>query len=83
MGNVSESVPARPGAEISTEANPESVDAAGLARLVELWFNRVSFGMQSAVPHVFAPSTGCIRPDGPAVAVAEAKAAGFAESASI
>lgn len=41
-----------PGAEVTTEANPDSVDAAGLAQLAAAGFTRVSFGMQSAVPHV-------------------------------
>ena len=39
-------------AEVTTEANPDSVDEAGLAALAEGGFTRVSFGMQSAVPHV-------------------------------
>lgn len=43
-----------PGAEITTEANPDSVDAAYLRSLAEAGFTRVSFGMQSAVPHVLA-----------------------------
>jgi putative oxygen-independent coproporphyrinogen III oxidase len=42
------------GAEITTEANPDSVDAADLAALAAAGFTRVSFGMQSAVPHVLA-----------------------------
>ena len=42
------------GAEVTTEANPDSVDAAYLAELAEGGFTRVSFGMQSAVPHVLA-----------------------------
>lgn len=42
------------GAEVTTEANPDSVDAAYLAALREGGFTRVSFGMQSAVPHVLA-----------------------------
>ena len=37
-------------AEVTTESNPESIDAAGLVRLRELGFTRISFGMQSAVP---------------------------------
>ncbi len=41
-----------PGAEVTTEANPDSVDASSLAALAEAGFTRVSFGMQSAVPHV-------------------------------
>jgi len=43
-----------PGAEVTTEANPDSVDAAYLADLAAAGFTRVSFGMQSAVPHVLA-----------------------------
>lgn len=41
-----------PGAEVTTEANPDSVTEAGLAELAAAGFTRVSFGMQSAVPHV-------------------------------
>jgi oxygen-independent coproporphyrinogen-3 oxidase len=41
-------------AEVTTEANPDSVDQPYLERLREAGFNRVSFGMQSAVPHVLA-----------------------------
>jgi putative oxygen-independent coproporphyrinogen III oxidase len=43
-----------PGAEVTTEANPDSVDAASLEALAAAGFTRVSFGMQSAVPHVLA-----------------------------
>ncbi|MEO5534447.1 MAG: radical SAM family heme chaperone HemW [Pseudolysinimonas sp.] len=42
------------GAEVTTEANPDSVDAASLKQLKAAGFTRVSFGMQSAVPHVLA-----------------------------
>ncbi|MGI9824784.1 radical SAM family heme chaperone HemW [Agromyces sp. Marseille-Q5079] len=42
------------GAEITTEANPDSVGPEDLVRLAEGGFTRVSFGMQSAVPHVLA-----------------------------
>ena len=41
-----------PDAEITTEANPDSVDREYLDTLVKAGFTRVSFGMQSAVPHV-------------------------------
>jgi oxygen-independent coproporphyrinogen-3 oxidase len=41
-----------PGAEVTTEANPDSIDAAGLSALAAAGFTRVSFGMQSAVPAV-------------------------------
>lgn len=41
-------------AEVTTEANPDSVDAAYLRSLADAGFTRVSFGMQSAVPRVLA-----------------------------
>jgi putative oxygen-independent coproporphyrinogen III oxidase len=66
-----------PGAEITTESNPESVDAAGLARLVERRFTRISFGMQSAVPHVLATLDRVHSPGRPEQAIREARSAGF------
>jgi putative oxygen-independent coproporphyrinogen III oxidase len=39
-------------AEVTTESNPDSVSAEDLARLRQGGINRISFGMQSAVPHV-------------------------------
>ena len=41
-----------PDAEITTEANPDSVDEAALAALRASGFTRVSFGMQSTATHV-------------------------------
>ncbi|MDR1711162.1 MAG: radical SAM family heme chaperone HemW [Propionibacteriaceae bacterium] len=41
-------------AEITTEANPESVSPMGLDMLAMAGFNRISFGMQSAVPKTLA-----------------------------
>lgn len=52
IGLVREAFGLAEGAEVTTEANPDSVDEAGLAALAEAGFTRVSFGMQSAVPHV-------------------------------
>ncbi|HYF73606.1 MAG TPA: radical SAM family heme chaperone HemW, partial [Nocardioides sp.] len=43
-----------PGAEVTTEANPDSVTPEALRALAAGGFTRVSFGMQSAVPHVLA-----------------------------
>ncbi|MCC9145497.1 MULTISPECIES: radical SAM family heme chaperone HemW [unclassified Arthrobacter] len=43
-----------PGAEVTTEANPDSVTPQSLQLLADAGFTRVSFGMQSAVPHVLA-----------------------------
>ncbi|MFL5846091.1 MAG: radical SAM family heme chaperone HemW [Solirubrobacteraceae bacterium] len=65
------------GAEITTEANPDSVDALALATLREAGFTRVSFGMQSAVSHVLATLDRRHTPGRPAEAVQEARAAGF------
>ena len=41
-------------AEITLEANPDSVTAEKLAEYLAVGFNRISFGMQSAKPHVLA-----------------------------
>jgi oxygen-independent coproporphyrinogen-3 oxidase len=66
-----------PDAEVTTEANPESVDAASLARLREGGFTRVSLGMQSSAPHVLQTLDRRHTPGRPQAAVAEARAAGF------
>ncbi len=64
-------------AEVTTEANPESVSPASLSALREGGFTRISFGMQSAVPHVLATLDRVHSPGRPLTAVAEARAAGF------
>ncbi|MFJ9949950.1 radical SAM family heme chaperone HemW [Kitasatospora sp. NPDC091207] len=64
-------------AEVTTEANPESVDPAYLAELREGGYNRVSFGMQSARPHVLRLLDRHHTPGRPEACVAEARAAGF------
>ncbi len=69
-----------PGAEVTTESNPESVDAADLEQLRAGGFTRISFGMQSAVPHVLATLDRVHSPGRPQRAVAEAKAAGFSST---
>lgn len=69
-----------PGAEISTEANPDSVSAESLAALASAGFTRVSFGMQSAVGHVLATLERTHNPENVAKAVAWAKQAGLAVS---
>jgi putative oxygen-independent coproporphyrinogen III oxidase len=66
-----------PGAEVTTEANPESVDPGKLAALREAGFTRLSLGMQSAVPRVLAVLEREHSPGRPQQAVAEARAAGF------
>jgi putative oxygen-independent coproporphyrinogen III oxidase len=66
-----------PGAEVTTEANPESVTAASLEELRAGGFTRISFGMQSAVPHVLATLDRHHTPGRAEAVVAEARAAGF------
>ena len=64
-------------AEITLEANPDSVDPAMLARLRAVGFNRISFGMQSAVAHVLAVLDRTHTPGAALRAVRDARAAGF------
>ena len=66
-------------AEVTTESNPESVSADDLARLREAGFTRISFGMQSAVPHVLATLDRVHSPGRAAQAVADARTAGFTQ----
>ncbi|WP_193609129.1 radical SAM family heme chaperone HemW [Nocardioides lijunqiniae] len=54
LGAVRSEFGLSPDAEVTTEANPDSVTPDDLARLREEGFTRISFGMQSAVPHVLA-----------------------------
>ncbi|WP_329117138.1 radical SAM family heme chaperone HemW [Streptomyces sp. NBC_01465] len=65
------------GAEVTTEANPDSVDAEYLGELRAGGFNRVSFGMQSARQHVLKVLERTHTPGRPEACVAEARAAGF------
>ncbi|MFT2689227.1 radical SAM family heme chaperone HemW [Clavibacter zhangzhiyongii] len=65
------------GAEVTTEANPDSVDDAYLAALAAGGFTRVSFGMQSAVPRVLATLERTHDPARIAPVVRGARAAGL------
>jgi oxygen-independent coproporphyrinogen-3 oxidase len=67
------------GAEVTTEANPESVDAESLAALADGGFTRISFGMQSASSRVLRTLDRTHAPGRPQAAVREARDAGFAE----
>jgi putative oxygen-independent coproporphyrinogen III oxidase len=66
-----------PGAEVTTEANPDSVSPDSLAELREGGFTRISFGVQSAVPHVLATLDRTHDPAGVPEAVRWAREAGF------
>jgi coproporphyrinogen III oxidase-like Fe-S oxidoreductase len=65
------------GAEVTTEANPESVDPRYLDQLLAAGFTRVSFGMQSASSHVLKILDRQHTPGRALQAVKEATAAGF------
>jgi putative oxygen-independent coproporphyrinogen III oxidase len=66
-----------PDVEVTTEANPESVDEGSLAELRAGGFTRISFGMQSARPHVLAMLDRRHTPGRAVAAVDDAHAAGF------
>lgn len=66
-----------PDAEVTTEANPDSVTPDYLERLVEAGFTRISFGMQSAVPRVLATLERTHTPGRALEVVAWARLAGF------
>lgn len=65
------------GAEVTTEANPDSVDREYLRTLAEAGFTRVSFGMQSAVPQVLATLDRTHDPDRIPLVVGWARDAGL------
>jgi putative oxygen-independent coproporphyrinogen III oxidase len=64
-------------AEITTEANPDSVDLDYLLALKRAGFTRVSFGMQSAVPSVLATLERTHDPERVPLVVAWARQAGL------
>jgi putative oxygen-independent coproporphyrinogen III oxidase len=66
------------GAEVTVEANPETVSAPMLAVLRAAGFTRMSLGMQSARPHVLAALDRRHTPGRAVAAAALARAAGFA-----
>ncbi|WP_017605104.1 radical SAM family heme chaperone HemW [Nocardiopsis alkaliphila] len=81
LGSVVAAIGARfgftPDVEITTEANPETVTPDYLRRLRGAGFTRVSFGMQSARPHVLRVLERGHTPGRPERCVAWAREAGF------
>jgi putative oxygen-independent coproporphyrinogen III oxidase len=65
------------GAEVTTEANPESTSQEFFTTLVAAGYNRVSLGMQSVAPHVLSFLDRKHTPGRPVTAATEARAAGF------
>lgn len=66
-----------PDCEITLEANPDSVTAEKLAQYLKVGFNRISFGMQSAKPHVLAVLDRTHNPANVEKAISMARATGF------
>jgi len=81
LGRMVSGVTARfglqPGAEVTTEANPDTVDDGVAEALATGGFTRVSLGMQSAVPHVLATLERTHDPASVARAVHAVQAAGL------
>ncbi len=65
--------------EITIEANPDTVSPELLEKLLRVGFNRISFGMQSAVPHVLEVLDRTHNPANVEKAVLAARGAGFKE----
>jgi oxygen-independent coproporphyrinogen-3 oxidase len=86
LGRVITAIKARNGltsdCEITLEANPDSVTEEKLQGHLAAGFNRISFGMQSAQPHVLAVLDRTHNPANVKRAVDMARAAGF-ESISV
>lgn len=68
------------GAEVTVEANPDTVTPGVARTLASAGVTRLSIGMQSAVPHVLAALDRTHRPENVRTAVAAAKDAGLAVS---
>ncbi|GAA4818480.1 radical SAM family heme chaperone HemW [Tomitella cavernea] len=66
-----------PGAEVTTESNPESTSPRFFELLRAGGYTRISMGMQSAAPHVLATLDRVHTPGRPVDAAREAFAAGF------
>ncbi|WP_431873179.1 radical SAM family heme chaperone HemW [Nocardiopsis eucommiae] len=77
LGEIRDRFGLTPDAEITTEANPETVDPDYLVRLRAAGFTRVSFGMQSARPHVLRVLERGHTPGRPEQCVTWAREAGF------
>lgn len=80
LQSLREAFPFDETAEITTEANPDSVDYEYLRKLRDGGFNRVSFGMQSAVPEVLETLERTHDPAGVAKNVQIAKELGLQTS---
>ncbi|MBV9159970.1 MAG: coproporphyrinogen III oxidase [Pseudonocardiales bacterium] len=67
------------GAEVTTEANPESTSPEFFAGIAAAGYTRVSLGMQSTAPHVLAVLDRLHTPGRPVAAAAQARAVGIGQ----
>jgi oxygen-independent coproporphyrinogen-3 oxidase len=83
LGRILTAIEARFGiasnAEVTTEANPETVDQRAFEELLVVGFNRVSIGVQSAVPHVLRGLGRTHSPEIALDAIGAAHSAGFGD----
>ncbi|MBN9099141.1 MAG: coproporphyrinogen III oxidase [Pseudonocardia sp.] len=77
LGAVRDTFGLVPGAEVTTESNPESTSPEFFDDLVDAGFTRVSLGMQSAAQHVLAVLDRRHTPGRAVAAAKEARAAGL------
>jgi len=77
LGGVRDTFGIAEGAEVTVEANPDTVSPAVAAELAASGVTRLSIGMQSAVPHVLAALDRTHDPDNVRTAVAAARGAGL------
>lgn len=80
LAGLRERIGIAPGAEVTLEANPDTVTREGLAALADAGFTRVSFGMQSAVPAILATLDRTHTPERVPLVVQWAKEAGLSTS---
>ncbi|WP_105566572.1 radical SAM family heme chaperone HemW [Microbacterium halophytorum] len=77
LGGVRDAFGMVPGAEVTVEANPDTVTDAVAAELAAAGVNRMSIGMQSVRPHVLASLDRTHTPENVARAVAAGRANGL------
>jgi putative oxygen-independent coproporphyrinogen III oxidase len=70
-------IPRRKDAEVTIEANPDTIDLDRLRALRHAGATRISLGMQSAAPHVLAALERTHKPGAAVAAARAARAAGF------
>lgn len=77
LGGVRDTFGVVEGAEVTVEANPDTVSPAVAAELAASGVTRLSIGMQSAVPHVLAALDRTHDPENVRTAVSAAREAGL------